>query len=50
MKIIAAAGLAALSASATTAAGAQTTPRPVLGAPTQPDPYATESVVNHPAP
>ena len=48
MKIIAATGLAVLSASATTAAGAQTTPRPVLGAPTQPDPYATESVVNHP--
>lgn len=44
MKIVAAVSLAALAGTAT----AQSAPQPVLGAPTQAEPYATESVVHHP--
>ena len=44
MKHVIAVSLLALA----TAAHAQTAPKPVLGAPTQAEPYATESVVNHP--
>ncbi len=45
MKTLAAISLAVLAAGT---AGAQDVPKPVLGAPTQAEPYATESVVNHP--
>ena len=48
MKTFAAASFAALVASLAAAGSAQTSTKPVLGAPTQPEPYATGSVVNHP--
>lgn len=48
MKTFAAASLVALATAAITPAAAQDAPKPVLGASSQPEPYATESVVNHP--